>query len=461
MSLQENSVLRRRFLGLRPGRDLVAIIDAAIPVLDLEVDVLAQERKPLPLTEEFVLRLLHANVNDLDEMASLLGLERDLVEAAATEQFALGNVQYKGRTQQLALTPRGKEVVVDCVSVQPVEVTLSLTFDRVTWSATEYPRPELIQRREVEEEALVLIPAESSARPGLADVTVNRINELLRIKAEDSKSEILTVRKVRHKRPRYLPIKLLVYADSSRDDVDVAVCIDGDLSPAHDEIIAHRGGAAALDITLIDEKSQPAVDDAVERLLTTHQTEDALEPGADHAPPEAAPVAESGVGVEPNDIQEAVDRVEMYEHAEILRDSLRSAQGRLLILSPWVQGSVVNTNFLGLLESRLRAKVRVHIAYGFGGPVAQKNDEQALERLNHLADRYPDHFTLIVLKNSHAKILICDGMMVTTSFNWLSFKGAKNREYRIEEGLRVRIPAVVDESYQHYLRLLVTEAAES
>lgn len=50
--------------------------------------------------------------------------------------------------------------------------------------------------------------------------------------------------------------------------------------------------------------------------------------------------------------------------------------------------------------------------------------------------------------------------MVTTSFNWLSFKGSRDMDFRIEEGIRVRIPEVVAESYTHYLGLFTQEASD-
>lgn len=50
-----DSLLALRYQATRPGLELVTIIDAAIPVAMVTADVLAQDRKPLPLLEEFVL----------------------------------------------------------------------------------------------------------------------------------------------------------------------------------------------------------------------------------------------------------------------------------------------------------------------------------------------------------------------------------------------------------------------
>ncbi|MEU6495743.1 hypothetical protein [Streptomyces sp. NPDC046984] len=43
---------------------------------------------------------------------------------------------------------------------------------------------------------------------------------------------------------------------------------------------------------------------------------------------------------------------------------------------------------------------------------------------------------------------------VTTSFNWLSFKGDPNRTHRMEEGSLVRNHQITDAQYTRYLKLI-------
>ena len=78
----------------------------------------------------------------------------------------------------------------------------------------------------------------------------------------------------------------------------------------------------------------------------------------------------------------------VYEHADLLQEALLAAQKRLLIISPWVKKSVVTTDFLALLERRLRSHVEVTIAHGIGDDDEQ-SDESALARLDHLYCRLP------------------------------------------------------------------------
>jgi len=125
---------------------------------------------------------------------------------------------------------------------------------------------------------------------------------------------------------------------------------------------------------------------------------------------------------------------------------------RLLIIAPWVKKSVVNTDFLAKLKQRLRAGVEVTIAHGYGDDDSG-SDEQALRRLGNLASRF-SRFTFVRVRNTHAKILIYDETWISTSFNWLSFRGDSDRTYRMEEGTLVNIPARVDKEYEQYRTLI-------
>jgi hypothetical protein len=124
---------------------------------------------------------------------------------------------------------------------------------------------------------------------------------------------------------------------------------------------------------------------------------------------------------------------------------------------PWIKRAIVNTSFLSKLETRLRRGVSVHIAYGYT-PNDPKNDRDAVRKLENLASRYKEKFTFTRVKSTHAKVLVYDDVWITTSFNWLSFEGDRDRTYRMEEGTFVRGRETVDENYQHYLELIAQES---
>lgn len=153
-----------------------------------------------------------------------------------------------------------------------------------------------------------------------------------------------------------------------------------------------------------------------------------------------------------------VRSVSVFEHADLLALALDCAESRILIVSPWVRSAVVTTDFIAKVEQRLRAGVQVTIAHGYGDD-DKGSDDFALRRLENLANRY-EHFEFVRLKNTHAKILIFDGQWVSTSFNWLSFRGDPERTYRMEEGTLVSIPSRVDQEYVRYLKLIQDQSVD-
>lgn len=72
----------------------------------------------------------------------------------------------------------------------------------------------------------------------------------------------------------------------------------------------------------------------------------------------------------------------------------------------------------------------------------------------------PGEQTLVRLANTHAKILIFDDQCITTSFNWLSFRGDPNRTYRMEEGTLVQVPSEVDKAFDRYVGVLDADGVD-
>jgi phosphatidylserine/phosphatidylglycerophosphate/cardiolipin synthase-like enzyme len=150
--------------------------------------------------------------------------------------------------------------------------------------------------------------------------------------------------------------------------------------------------------------------------------------------------------------------ISVFEHPDLLNDALTGAKRRILLISPWIKKAIITTDFLGKLEGRLRAKVAVDIAYGYSDETAE-SDPEAVRRLQNLAARYPEYFHLTRLKSTHAKVLLFDDVWITTSFNWLSFKGDRRMAFRSEEGTLVRGRSCADERYQRYRDQIEAERA--
>lgn len=440
-------VLQRRFGDARPGMQLLAVENAAVPVTIVQTDVLAQERKPLPIMEEFVVRFVAAGVERGSDIASLLGLDEGQVIEAAAIQVSDNNLRRRDSSGSLVLTAQGLEVVRDLAATQPVLKQLPVVFDRLVWRLLDYPRSSLLTKKESQERGLVILPASQKARIGLTDITAEGFNALLSARdGYQRQVEILRVRKVSPNTHRYMPVELLVYGDPSRKEVELAVCLEGELQVDHGLALDGINAVERLGLSVDQPEPRPVLDAKLEEQRVSQMEVEFLATSGPGEYPQPAGAVSAVADI-------PVRSVSVFEHADLLAAALDGTKRRLLIISPWVRSAVVTTDFLAKLERRLKAGVEVSIAHGYGDDDLG-SDDFALRRLANLAGRYRERFVLTRVRNTHAKILISDDWWVTTSFNWLSFRGDPERTYRMEEGTLVQIPAEVDKAYERYQGLI-------
>lgn len=431
---------QRRFGSARPGLQLIAVEDAAIPVTVVAADILAQEIRELPLIEEFMLRFVSQGVTSREEIAEYLGLDVAHVLEAAAAQVSLGHLNHSA--SRLSLTPAGVEAARTLAAIRPVTMNLKAAFDRLTWKLADYPREKLLEKRTAEDQGMIILPAARKAAIGPDDVTPPAFNELL----AGGKTKVLRVHKVTGNVHRYLPVKLLVYAEQNRRELELAVCVEDELAIDHGLALDQIEAVSRLGLSLGAPEPRPVLDEALESQRVST------------APPEPeAAASQAGQPPTAGGVTALVRSVSVFEHADLLREALATARTRLLIIAPWVKMSVVTTDFLANLERRLQVGVEVTIAHGIGDD-DKDSDKVAIRRLENLSKRYPAKFSFVRLRNTHAKILIYDGNWINTSFNWLSFRGDSDRTYRMEEGTLVAIPDRVDKAYANYRALINQQA---
>lgn len=99
------------------------------------------------------------------------------------------------------------------------------------------------------------------------------------------------------------------------------------------------------------------------------------------------------------------------------------------------------------MRDALARGVRLHIGYGIGqndtGPDAERKRRNARRVINkieqHTRDAPKDLLAIVNVRETHEKILICDTAFgVTSSFNWLSYRGDIDDGYRRETGVLLR-----------------------
>lgn len=241
-----------QFASKRPGLRLIAVEPAALPVTLLNVTVLAQERKQLPLLEEFILRCSASGVIRLEAIAELLGIELPMAEECAVGLVARSLAQYHPKRRAVTLTATGQIAARDLAEIVPSERTFKVPFDRTTWAVSNVDRNDLIAKSLARFEGRILLPAAASRRIDDEDVSAAAINRLLAMYGESNvpKVEVLRVARVRPSVHKYLRCWMLVYGSGTNQIPEIEIVVDGQISETHGMQLATNGGARALGMSV-------------------------------------------------------------------------------------------------------------------------------------------------------------------------------------------------------------------
>ncbi|MBK6870734.1 MAG: hypothetical protein IPG94_04860 [Kineosporiaceae bacterium] len=394
----DNSLVLK-FERSRPSLNLICIEDGALPFSWAMLDVLAQERKPLPLLDEFVLRSLEAGLQGEVDISLLLGLDEELVSGTVAtlmqRDYVVRRQAADGRWRVTPLL--SAQVLLESCPQLRQSMCSSALHSIVLDGPLPFKRSDLVSDRDAKDRGLRLLPGRPDELTD-TDFAAPALNRLLSEQDDDNgRVEILSVRKVSQRARLYLPVKLLVYADDSAKEVQIGVAIDGELSRSHELEIERIGGAQALGIIVETPASAPLEElpsavlarrvsaAEVQSLRLARPTSRVGQVSVDSFAsetdsPDASTAAEELAGLE-------VRSVGVHEHRGLLIEALQKAERRILIIAPWVKRAVVDTEFLALLERRLRRGVMVTIAHGYGSD-DRGSDESSLRSLTNLQSRF-------------------------------------------------------------------------
>jgi phosphatidylserine/phosphatidylglycerophosphate/cardiolipin synthase-like enzyme len=259
---------------------------------------------------------------------------------------------------------------------------------------------------------------------------------------------------------------ILIYRSLQGEDVQVTFAIDGRISADHEREFATNKGPSKMGIlqsvlaTPVDRLAKSFIGPgtaessmklseaerltekaafasatlaAVEKVAAAAASDKALKLAEERRIDAEAALAAAQAALK----QPACRMIGVREHPQLLVAALTKSQKRLLIISPWIRGGVVDELFLRRIGQALDRGVKVYIGYGLGEPDREDRgpaDIRAEKQLQRLAN---DNKNLLFKRfgNTHAKVLISDNAFcVATSFNWLSFRGDPNRTFREELG---------------------------
>lgn len=446
----DDTRVAERFASNRPGYTLLACEAAALPQFLISASVLIQQKMPIPPIDEFVMQGINEGLSSVALIAEFFGLEEDLVTLSLSRLWHsdLIDMPVASAGRKLRLTSQGLKTLEELSELVPSEQEVYFSFDRLLWKSVPLFTRDLLRPKEIEQQGLLQIPPRWVKKPEVADLPARDVDRAIKESMKNvlNDASVLLVKRLERTEQKYLPCHVLVY--ESLDDLDhvLEISVDGRLREDIRNALDSLGGVEYFNFdfarsALTDSTEIRPVIEIVERVETpvvplevvNEVRRQARITSNEEPSVEIADVATGGtVSIENMDVR----YIDTFEHPTFLTQAILEANNRLLITSPWVKRAVVRRDFIEKLYSAAKRGVKIHIGYGVDY-LGSECDVDALEKLDKLAKQFKN-FHFACLGGTHAKILIWDNNQITTSFNWLSFRGDQNRTYRQEHGVLLR-----------------------
>jgi len=429
------SSIADKFAKVRPGYQLVSVLEVGLPVTLLSVSVLAQERKGLPLLDEFILRGVDMGLTSSSAIAQLCGIQQSLVVSAAANQVASGNLLYDASTGRFELTTVGHHAAKELSILRPVRTEYRVNFDRVSWTPTGYGENDLLSKSECRRQGMIMLPPLKTSPISVNDVSVPRLNSLVSRKGRlAAQSQILRVQQLRTRHHKFLPIQMLVYHDSQRAELEFGILIGGSLSKEHEFALLSAGGLAGLGIAAPEPVPWRDPVEGLRAYLSTGKTD-------------GEPVTEQSTNDEKmrsgSEIRPHIALLALYERA------ISSATARLLVSSDsWGDGPKSST-FILAVDRLLRSEVRVEI-------ILNQDEDELQESVRQQILSWQKSFPglLRVRFDSHfpSGLLLWDNSFLCTWIDWLRTTSDRPRTIQFPDGAQISDGRQVDALWERLLQ---------
>ena len=472
--------IARKYEFSRGEFALVGYEEVGLPFYRIRLRAYTLEHKPIPPIEEFVLKAIEKGLSSPSDLAGFLGLHERIVAGAISNLIRSEDIHFgavdEDRKHALRLTSKGRQTIEEADLVVPQQGTFEVDFDGLLRSVANYRRDISHAARDLAQAGLVEIEASPVRAPELRDLNVQQVARELAATSGKGKRELVSITALEKRVRLFRPAVALIFESKSDHRIEVGFVVNGRPSIEHELAFASSGGPAKIGMDRLPQAIAPAalgvsegdlehiaevqkVDTIRQQIATAREAVDQARDDVNRAAgiEELAKAKSQLAELEEKyaNARKALEELDVrylkvFDHPPLLEEALTLARERLLIISPWIGACVVDQTFLRKISRLCSAGVKVYIGYGIGEDPRRPRparDQDAEKRLNDLSRATPN-LTVKNFGNTHAKMLAYDrSFVVLTSFNWLSFKGSREKGYRDEQGILLRMPSKVDEKF--------------
>ena len=478
-----NSVAARA--GQRfPDHKVDMAYTVCLPIYELRLKATVMAEHEVSTSARFMLQLLGLNVTSPQEIGRLLGLTDAYVKSVAAELLSAELINQK-TDLTLSITKQGEEILQrGGRSIRPGNRHFAIPYDPLVRRVVDIALDRLLDRDIVRKNGDYILPT-SPKRPRLGALRINEVRDYHQAYGGSrgrTDNEILEVSDIKDYKLRYrndvvlvklnartssTPIFAAYHARQYLDDVSTALqrLADRgvDLVPDElksDEASVQTGGTFLSDeernlLTSVQDldralaESDRAVFDAEELLGTTQNAAErtALSERIRQLEDEKKRVQGefSELEAQLRALTSGETRlVKTEDHRPLLFEAIKRASSELTIVSAWINPRTLDEELCGLMVAAMERGVKVRIAWGLGttkaahsrGSGGDRNFIKANEALSALRRKVPDALRgQLTTKRTetHEKFVICDDTFCAWgSFNWLSYRGEVDDNYRRE-----------------------------
>jgi len=466
----------------REGVRLVDYGEVGLPIFRLTLDAVTMAQRGMPTIQEFVMRCLSLGETCENDVARMLGLKLDIVNAAINILISEGYVSRQLVEESgfsFQLTDAGIERLgIDRVEV-PQEEMIVIDYDGVRRTPLRLAGESVVRAAELVGAGAVQIRPYPAEAPAIDELSLVEAAKVIRRRdGEDFYRSLLALKRVVRRNNLFREAVALVFAADNTEEVQVAFAIDGKLSDAYERAFAEHGGPrkmgfvrsinasntkASLERLVGRQMYRSMPDVGALREVRVEEMEAMLDlesarpiasrisgkGGSTHPAVRALAVAEERLATARHALNAFDTRsLACYEQMELLDLALSDTSRSLLITTAGIQSSVVNGTRLRELDllSAAGAKIRI------GSYLTPQVDSRRGDRYDPLAElsKRAARGALTISKQAEAEFffLIQDDELAVVSSRPFLGEVARRAGFLRVEGIVTRRPAFVQELKQ-------------
>ena len=455
--------LAAHYANSMKGYNLVSYYKAAFPVYRISSELVIQRKKELGLIQEFCLKYLKAGAKNVKNLKNFLGLDKKVITSNLLTLHQLDMVNYRFATEEVILTSKGIEALEKNNFLVPEVIDYTFLIDGITG---EYQINESLYKGDRIKNNFHIIPF-LQCKPDIDIIDIKSVKNIVGIQQKLNNSnyldaDILSIKNIEKIEKFYRKLNVLVFRNNC-GNYELQVY---DINKRNQKYEARLMLMLKKNFNIIPtveydtqmyNTSDSLIDkDKIEKLVDGKDNLidiiDDLERKVEEVEKIEADTEEDYLTktMQIEQLKKELEKerqkqktipklINTYEHRPLLIRALNEAKKQVVIVSPWIKETATDFELRDIIQKTMKRKVKVVICYGISKKI-ESEVEHAVKLLKKLKEDkiYGKYLSLVLLGNTHEKVLICDEVFtVVTSFNWLSFKGDKNRGFRQETGTYV------------------------